>query len=60
MSPSRVVNVDSGPLYADVKKDIMVATAFTTPPPDPTRLNPQICNGVENLAFTTNLHAVVG
>ena len=60
MAPSRVINVDSGPLYADVKKDMMVVAAFTMPPPVPIRFNPQICNEVENYAFTTNLHAVVG
>ena len=40
MAPSRVINVDSGPLYADVKKDMMVAAAFTTPPPVPIRFEP--------------------
>ena len=60
LAPSRVVNIDSGPLDAEVKKDMMVAATFTMPPPVPIRLNPQICNGVENQAFTTNLHAVVG
>jgi hypothetical protein len=48
LAPSRVINIDSGPLYADVKKDMMVITAFTTPPPVPIRFNPQICDGVEN------------
>ena len=60
LAPSRVINVDCGPLYADVKKEMMVAAAFTMPPPVPIRLNPQICNGVENQAFIANLHAVVG
>jgi hypothetical protein len=45
-TPSRVVNIDSGPLYPDFKKDMMVAVAFTMPPPVPIRLNTQICNGV--------------
>ena len=48
MAPLRVINVDSGPLYADVKKDMMFVATFTTLPPVPIRLNPQICNGVEN------------
>ena len=38
MAPSRVVNIDSGPLYADVNKDMMVAAAFTMPPLIPIRL----------------------
>jgi hypothetical protein len=37
LAPSRVVNVDSGALYADVKKDMMVVVAFTTPLPVPIR-----------------------
>jgi hypothetical protein len=45
---SRVVNIDSGAFYTDVKKDMMVIAAFTTPLPVPIRFNPQVCNGVEN------------
>ena len=48
MAASRVINVDSGSLYADVKKDMMVVAAFTTPPPVPIRFNPLICDAVEN------------
>jgi len=48
LAPSGVVNVDSGDLYAVVKKDMMVVAAFILPPPVPIRFNPQICNGVEN------------
>ena len=48
LAPSSVINIDNGPLYADVKKGMMVAATFTMPPPVPIRFNPQICNGVEN------------